>query len=470
MESKNRMPIRIFYVVGGFIFGFIMLLVASLGQAASMSTFVVNTTLDNDDGTCDMVHCSLREAINAANGVAGADTITFSLLPSSTITMASSQLPLITDILTIDGSTAVNLTISGNNLTRTFQIGNGTAVTIKTLIISDGIANYGGAIDVGGGGLLTISNTTFKSNSNTGFPGGWNGGGAIFTRGTLNISNSTFYSNSSAGNGGAIEYYCCFSQSTITNSTFMSNSAVYGGGAIEIGCCNVVNIIKSNFISNSTDGIGGGLLNSSVSTVYVDRSTFRNNHAVLDGGALNNRDLGEFFIINSTLSGNTADRYGGGIRNWGSGLLNILNSTISGNSANLGGGIFNWGLLNYANTIIANSAGGDCYTAVQTIGFNINNLVEDGGCESAFSGDPLLTSLQNNGGPTGTHALLSISPAVDNGDNATCAAPPVNNLDQRGVTRPFDGNGDGVLTCDIGAYEYDGPPPNRFFLPVFRRN
>jgi hypothetical protein len=39
------------------------------------------------------------------------------------------------------------------------------------------------------------------------------------------------------------------------------------------------------------------------------------------------------------------------------------------------------------------------------------------------------------------------SPAIDNANAATCAAPPINNLDQRGVTRPV-GTG-----CDIGAYE-----------------
>ncbi|MFN2178221.1 MAG: choice-of-anchor Q domain-containing protein, partial [Candidatus Promineifilaceae bacterium] len=37
--------------------------------------------------------------------------------------------------------------------------------------------------------------------------------------------------------------------------------------------------------------------------------------------------------------------------------------------------------------------------------------------------------------------------AIDAGDNTTCAAAPVNNLDQRGITRPNN------TTCDIGAYE-----------------
>ena len=44
-------------------------------------------------------------------------------------------------------------------------------------------------------------------------------------------------------------------------------------------------------------------------------------------------------------------------------------------------------------------------------------------------------------------ALLAGSPALDAGDDAVCAANPVNNLDQRGIVRPQG------LHCDIGAFE-----------------
>src|SRR4029453_3220444 len=46
-----------------------------------------------------------------------------------------------------------------------------------------------------------------------------------------------------------------------------------------------------------------------------------------------------------------------------------------------------------------------------------------------------------------TMALLSTSSLIDAGDDAVCANPPVNNLDQRGATRPQGAH------CDIGAYE-----------------
>ena len=42
------------------------------------------------------------------------------------------------------------------------------------------------------------------------------------------------------------------------------------------------------------------------------------------------------------------------------------------------------------------------------------------------------------------------SPAIDAGDGATCAAAPVNAVDQRGIVRPQ------LAACDIGAFESQG--------------
>ena len=66
--------------------------------------------------------------------------------------------------------------------------------------------------------------------------------------------------------------------------------------------------------------------------------------------------------------------------------------------------------------------------------------------------DPLLGPLQDNGGPTFTHALLPGSPAINAGD-PNFTPPPVN--DQRGChfDRVFNGR------IDIGAFE--AQPPRR---------
>jgi hypothetical protein len=177
----------------------------------------------------------------------------------------------------------------------------------------------------------------------------------------------------------------------------------------------------------------------------VTNSTFSDNSATNDGGGISND--GTLTVTNSTFSGNSASS-GGGASSYDN-TLTVINSTFSGNSGASGGGIYNSSssMLNYFNTIIANStSGGDCVNS-GAIGTNTTNLVEDGSCSAALSGDPHLDVLADNGGPTQTMKLLAGSPAIDAGDNATCAAAPVNNLDQRGITRPQDSH------CDIGAFE-----------------
>ena len=82
------------------------------------------------------------------------------------------------------------------------------------------------------------------------------------------------------------------------------------------------------------------------------------------------------------------------------------------------------------------------------------NLQYNGTCFTAaandISADPQLDSLADNGGWTWTHALPATSPAVDAADNTTCET-----TDQRGVTRPVDGDGDLTATCDMGAFEFE---------------
>jgi hypothetical protein len=66
--------------------------------------------------------------------------------------------------------------------------------------------------------------------------------------------------------------------------------------------------------------------------------------------------------------------------------------------------------------------------------------------------DPQIGPLQNNGGPTLTHALQPGSPVIDKGKRLSQAT-----TDQRGVTRPNDNpavaNAAGGDGSDIGAYE-----------------
>ena len=72
----------------------------------SSTTFTVNFANDANDGMCDATHCSLREAIDAANANAGGDTIQFNILGTGPHTIQpTSALPTITDPVIIDGYT-----------------------------------------------------------------------------------------------------------------------------------------------------------------------------------------------------------------------------------------------------------------------------------------------------------------------------------------------------------------------------
>ena len=131
------------------------------------------------------------------------------------------------------------------------------------------------------------------------------------------------------------------------------------------------------------------------------------------------------------------------------GDASLLNVTLA---AATGYGIENAsaGSLQMTNTIVAGNTAGACSGAATSLG---NNLDDDGSCALTAAGDlsgvnPLLSPLADNGGATPTHALMAGSPAIDAGSNAACPT-----IDQRGVTRPADGDADGALVCDIGAYE-----------------
>lgn len=92
------------------VIGLVVVLAVSASASppvAHGATFTVNTTSNTDDGTCNPSHCSLREAINAANALGGPDIIAFSIGAggSQRIDVAGSPLPTITAPLTIDGTT-----------------------------------------------------------------------------------------------------------------------------------------------------------------------------------------------------------------------------------------------------------------------------------------------------------------------------------------------------------------------------
>jgi len=357
------------------------------------------------------------------------------------------------------GTLTVSDTTFGENRAGGIYNDRGTVIVTESSFTSNS-ASSGGGIFNDDRGILYVNNSIFSHNLA-------NYGGAIYNDywGTLDLNNSTFLGNRSANYGGAIfnEYAGI---AMISDSTFTNNSAHFGGGGIaNNGTLEARVIVFSNNSASNGGGIhnannrwatvnnstfsgnssisGGGIANNGM--LDLDNSTFSGNSASNGGGIYNDYD-GMLQLSNSTFFGNSATSQGGGILNAYTSPITVTNSTFRGNSASSGGGIAaTQAEAMLRNTIVVdNLTGGNCFGVITDGGGNLS--YPDATCPG-INADPLLGSLQDNGGPTWTMALGEGSAAIDAGDDAICAAPPVNNLDQRGVTRPQG------LHCDIGAVE-----------------
>jgi hypothetical protein len=377
---------------------------------AHSAVLTVTNTQDSGPG-------SLRDRI--ATAATTGDTIQFdAALNGQTITLTSAQL-LINKSLTINGPGADKLAVqrssaAGTPAFRIFEIPGSSIVTLAGLTISNGNESAGG-------------------------------GGISMTHGRVMIVDCVISGNSAPGGSGGGISSSLGSSLTITRSTISGNSASYGGGLSVPGSPSTI--------------LGPAQLGMTNSTISGNVAT--------EGGGLRNSGMAS--IVNCTFSANSAS-IGGGIWNrkigFLDGVLNITNSTVTGNSALEGGGIctLDFGTSGSRNTIFASNTaanGPDVKGKLSSNGFNLvgNNAgatilspqVSDQIGTAAAPIDPLLGPLQNNGGPTFTHALRLGSPAIDKGESSGST------IDQRGFGRRKDvpalANAPGGDGADIGAYE-----------------
>jgi predicted outer membrane repeat protein len=439
------------------------LCLAALSAEATTIT-VINS---NDSGPG-----SLRQALADAND---GDTINFD---ASVTFIAVVTTELVVDkSVTISGPGAANLFLDNYELNRVFHITNAVTVSISGLTIIQGIAPF----DRGGGILndhstLTVSNCTIRDNQ------AGTSGGAIYNDGesgsaSLEINNSTIAYNDCDDRGGGIynNGYLGSATLTINNSSVSSNlvgnagSGIYNDGRVGSATLTINNSTLSDNSAVSAGSNGGGIYNDGAAggsaTLTVNNSTLSDNSAATFGGGIYNDGLSgsaTLTVTNSTISGNSVGTFGGGIYNYGasgSATLMVSNSTVSGNSAGFGGGgIHNYGpegsaMLEIGDTILnMGSSGASIENYLGTVTSHGYNLSSDngGGVLTAtgdqINTDPMLGPLQDNGGPTFTHALLTGSPAIDAGD-PNFTPPP--DYDQRGPGYDRVAHG----RVDIGAFE-----------------
>ncbi len=247
---------------------------SEIGQIGA--TLKVTNTFDHDDGLCGLSDCTLREAINAANALAGDNVITFAPGVSGTVQL-SAALPNLSTNINVQGPGASVLTVgrnSGGNY-RIFTISNGTAsgptVSISGLTIANGAAaTSGGLPDSGGGGILDDSGTVTVSNCVLNGNTARYGGGLLNLRGALTVSNSTLSTNTVTTDGGGIYDYGSGGGGslTVTNSTLTGNTASgstgggienFGGAVILTNCTLSGN---SAFNGGAVDNNGAGISSS----------------------------------------------------------------------------------------------------------------------------------------------------------------------------------------------------------------
>jgi CSLREA domain-containing protein len=396
---------------------------------------------------------------------------------------------VLSDVI-IEGNTALN----GGGLYANFSAQGG-VIDMNRVIVRNNTAIAGG-VGAGGGvfvqlpsslSTVTLRDSQVHNNTADGT------GGGLYIQGTdlahWTIERSEIYSNTAASGGGIGN----FIPLSLVDSSLHDNHANFDGGGIE--ALSPMAISRTTLNANSAGRFGGGIFNletgSSVTLhafVTIAQSTLSGNSAQFGGGIYHDGFInpnGVLTLINSTLSGNVVFRPSGATgRSDGGGLYvfsgqaQLFNVTIVDNRVQLsfpiaqpgnGGGVYSPGttsipaaspsVLTVENTIIANNTRGngitlsvadDCFTGGGTTGTlafslirdNTNCFITGGQVGNIFGQDPLLGPLQNNGGFTGTQALLTGSPAIDAGAQTGCTGAggvPLF-IDQRGVSRPFPNN------------------------------
>jgi len=305
----------------------LLLLLLCFPTPARADTFVVNTPDDTDDGQCGNNHCSLREAINAANANTGPDTISFSALDGTngdvTITLDSLLPPLLDDATTIDGSTVqgflneplINIVKAAGTLDHAFSIQGNSCVIRAFSLPGYGIYPNDEYPDIWNfiGGAIVVSGSGNHIEDNVLGWGAWNNsvgvhlaGGNNTVSGSLIVSNGigikitgpgqTIFGNRIGTDG----------STAIANRTGIADAETSGGGHVIGG----PGPGQRNIISgNQYDGIQLRSANNIVQGNYIGTDAtgmfaIKNLNGVTLRGALNTLIGGTSSGEGNLISGN----------------------------------------------------------------------------------------------------------------------------------------------------------------------
>ena len=412
-------------------------------QSHARTIINVNTTTDeNGENT---LNCSLREAIRAVNDQQafggckagerfGTNVIT---LENSTYVLTKGEI-IVSHDLTVSGFNTDNKelkdsitlikpkrmppsTVINGGLKRIFNTASDKAtLTLQNIILTNGKADLGGGILVGG--TLSLENTIFIDNTAT------TAGGAIYLSGrdaTLTAANSTFTKNK-GGKGAVLGMSCVDYLNPIARTITISKSSIINNGSSEnnsiIDGCGQVNIsIDTSTIAQNTAKMTGGILNfvdniDSLSSLQMLHITMVENKTA---PALSYGRLGSLSLNSSVIAFN--DR--------GCSVTN--NSTTLYNGGDPAGGyntLQNCPLQYFPST-----------TPVVKTDINLDDPINAGA-----SFDTELLPLANYGGYTDSYLPKTTSKYILNRTlDSLC-------VDQRGNSSPTN---TAANNCDVGSVE-----------------
>jgi len=391
-------------------------------------------------------------------------TATLPITPTVTMTLTATPTTIITTTPTITVTITPTPTITATSVitvaSGVVAIAADSKCSLREAIVNanNDAATYPDCPAGNGADTIILPGSTYSITDTFNLTDGKNGLPSITSTMTINGNMSDVKRSSSddfrifhVGSNGNLTLY---------RLIIYNGKASNGGGIFNLGVAKLTNCTIAN---NSANDGGGGIYNKS-GQVTVTASTISGNSSTGGGGGIYSTDTNAIVTLtNSTLSGNTATFSGGGFKNI-SGTLTIINNTIVNNSVTNGngGGIKNNSLAvaTIKNTIIAgnnaSSAGPDVHGDFISNNFNLVGFINISDTTGFTSTDKigitatavLSTTLANNGGDTKTHALVTGSPAIDAANSSDCPS-----TDQRGESRPKDGDGKDSAVCDIGSYE-----------------
>ncbi len=314
--------------------------------------------------------------------------------------------------ITFDG-----ITIDGGDSAQIMTIGTGGTVHLVNTEISNGAANFSGAIS--NSGTLTIEGGFVSDNNAV------NDGGAICNLGTLTIDGTTFENNTAGGNGGAI-----FNSGilNISNAEFRGNVAEGTAG---------VDKNEGGAGGAIYTGVNGG--NNNSSSLALNSVTFTGNYAKGSGGAIFHAAFGMSFDGEMVFENNTAEEFGGAICFSVNAVVTEGTSVqynFEGNEAEYGGAIASGTTLSLTNAEFA-----------------YNTAYTDGGAIWSSKG-----TVNGSAGLTLTDSNLSNNYALENGGGIYLNANST--LLMKGNSSISDnyasGNGGGIYAGSNSSVELNG--------------